>query len=197
MVQSRYVQASYFRYCISPIMFFFKEYWLISANPTFSNLQGAICSRRLNTFSRISRAQLWSWLESPLLDSHSRRASSSSTSSSLSIFDIPPNARHCISRIVSILQTRVIPESEAIDVIDDKLILETRVHITQVLLDLTCLKDPGIGPDVFGGPSPANMLEDLLHHVKWAIQTFSGWYRAGTSSPWRAVLETTLQRTVR
>lgn len=105
-----------------------------------------------------------------------------------------------MSRIVSILQTRVIPESEALDVgpiSDDKLVLETRIHITQVMLDLICLKDTAVSPDVFGGPSPENLLEDLLHHVKWAIQTFSMWYRAGTSSPWRAVLEAALQRMVR
>src|SRR6266498_3976119 len=115
MVQSRYFQAYDFQTFISPIMSSSQEYWPIRTNPTFTNLQGAICSRRLNTFCRISKAQLRSCLEIPLIESQNRRASSSTTSSSLSIFDIPPNARHC-ARIVSILQTRVLPEAEALDV---------------------------------------------------------------------------------
>ena len=98
------------------------------------------------------------------------------------------------------VQTRVIPEAEALGVktgIDNRVILDTRTRVARLLLDITLLKPEfeNLTEDVFGGANSTDS-QDELQHVDWAVQTLAGWYRAGSALPWRSVLEKALQQLV-
>jgi len=130
----------------------------------------------------------------------------SSSSSSFPILAFQDSSSATPEHITAILQSRVIPEAEALDTnteIDDKIVLECRKSVVQLLLHLLCLDQesivPSPKPDVFGSTSPriAEAWENTREPVKWAMGTLSQWYRVGSASPWKSVLEKALNQIVR
>ena len=166
-----------------------------------TNLSDTICIRRLNTFCHLSRMFLQPSLGPPAESSHqSRRTTSISSALSSSTLDVLPTNLHLISRIFSVVQTRVIPEAEALGVktgIENRVILDTRTRVARLLLDITLLRPEfeNLTEDVFGGANSTDS-QNGLRHVDWAVQTLAGWYRAGSALPWRSVLEKALQQLV-
>lgn len=162
--------------------------------------------RRLDTFCRIVQVVLQSSLNvsSTQLLHLDRRASSATVSPLLDVADSVPYSR-LLSRLIFLLKTRVLPETEALSRagLDDQIVSKLRIRIAHLLFDLTRLDADGpqllkdsLNEDVFGGSRTADAW-DRTEHVKWAIQVLAGWYRAGAALAWRAVLEETLQRLVR
>ena len=135
----------------------------------------------------------------------SRNPSSSSSSfSGVAYFQDSSSANP--EHITAILQSRVIPEAEALDTgteIDDKIVLECRKSVVRVLLQLLCLDHesivPSPKPDVFGGTSPriTEAWDNTKEPVKWAMSTLTQWYRVGGGSPWKLAIERTLSQIVR
>ena len=82
----------------------------------------------------------------PTESSHqSRRTASISSALSSSVLDVHvlPTNSHLIARICSLVQTRVLPEAEALGVktgIDNRVILETQTRVAKLLLDITLLR---------------------------------------------------------
>lgn len=126
---------------------------------------------------------------------------STTSSSSLDTLGNPPDSRF-LSHFVFILKSRVLPEAEALTLsgLDDLLMLNLRNHIACLLFNLICLDADGQVPnsqkdDVFGGSRLASA-SNSLEHIKWAVQVLAGWYMAGTTMSWKAVLEATLRQLV-
>jgi hypothetical protein len=174
----------------------------VCSDPVFTNLYDTICIRRLNTFCHLSRMFLRPSLEGPPTESshQSHRTASISSALSSSTLGVLPTNSHLIPHIFSMVQTRVIPEAEALGVktgIDNRVILDTRTCVARLLLDITLLRPEfeNLTEDVFGGANSTDS-RDEPQHVDWAVQTLAGWYRAGSALPWRSVLEKALQQLV-
>ena len=135
------------------------------------------------------------------------RNSSSSSSLGLPATYFQSSSSATPEKIIAILQSRVIPEAEALDAdtgMDDKIVLECRKSVVRLLLELVCLDHEAIIPspkaDVFGGVSPGaarTSNNSTRQSIMWAMGTLSQWYRAGSGSPWKSVLEKTLNQIVR
>jgi len=135
------------------------------------------------------------------------RSFSSSSASSLDTIVLQRKLEKIPFQILSILQSRVLPEAEILDEdieLDEKIILETRVRVAKVMLEIICLNvDPDVtrspSGDVFGSTSlrsPDTHPTDSKGIVKTVVGTIAQWYRAGNGSPWKAVLEKALQQIV-
>ncbi|KAF8155551.1 hypothetical protein B0H34DRAFT_751522 [Crassisporium funariophilum] len=129
-----------------------------------------------------------------------------------------PSNNHLPRLIVSLLQTRVLPEADALDsedmmtegMIDDKVVLGSRVKVAGVLLEVVCLVERDEGPknkmvspreDVFGGvglrdggiggqESGGGVGVGVKASVGWGAGVLTGWYRGGGA--WRSAMEQAL-----
>ena len=187
--------------------FFTQDYWPLRQE-TYTNLQAAICHRRINTFCRLTlihiRPLTLIYGSSSANTPQTPRTPASASSSSLGLVDFFPTNTRLVPHIISALQTRIIPEARALDddtEIDDQVVLQTRVHVVKVLLELLCLNDGGIvsrmvspRDDVFG--SYPNAAVGVGESIAWAANTLASWYRAGAAEPWRDVLENAFQQVV-
>lgn len=191
----------------SPDAFGFQQYWPIPSFDAWTNLQAIICARKLNTFCSLSLSLLRSFMvPSPTSTPATSRNPSSSSSSFPAVAYFQDSSSATPEHITAILQSRVIPEAEALDVdteIDDKIVLECRKSVVRLLLQLLCLDQesivPSPKPDVFGGTSPriAEAWDNTREPVRWAMGTLSQWYRVGSGSPWKSVIDRTLNQIVR
>ncbi|KAF8183119.1 hypothetical protein BJ912DRAFT_1144895 [Pholiota molesta] len=195
-----------------------EQYWPLPKFETWSTLQAAICCRKLSSFCRLAHPLLGAFIAqyssaaSPIVIQHSRLPSSSSTTSSTEALGNSSGNFSIVAEIVFILQTRVIPEAEALDrntELAENLVLETRKHVARILLELICLNADIGGPkfrssprmDVFGATSPSTTQnfesgDELQQAVKWAIDTLCQWYSSGDNSPWKFVLEKAVSQVI-
>lgn len=136
------------------------------------------------------------------------RSTSTFSSTSTDTVDYQALQTQVPFQIVALLQTRVIPEAEALDngtELDIKIVSEVRLNVARTVLEILCL-DCNLGPamgspksDVFGGPNSTTLetrnggMNDM---IKWAADILSQWYRAGNGSPWKNVLEATFVEVV-
>ncbi|KAF9485001.1 hypothetical protein BDN70DRAFT_848598 [Pholiota conissans] len=121
-----------------------EQYWPRPKFETWSSLQAAICCRKLSSFCRLSL---------PLL-----RPSFGNMA--------------IIQEIVSVLQTRVIPEAEALDrdtELPNNLVLDTRKNVVRIFLELIRL--------------------DADQIIQWATNMLCRWYSSEEGSPWKMALE--------
>ncbi|KAH9478690.1 Protein unc-80-like protein [Psilocybe cubensis] len=134
----------------------------------------------------------------------SREASSSSSLSLEAVGWQAKNPRLPFE-IVDICQSRILPESEALDEgteLTPQIVLETRIRVARLVLEVLCLDGDDTTTitspksDVFGGPRMEPTSEGTKKLVKWATNLICQWYRAGSGSPWKHVLEKTLQQTI-
>lgn len=135
----------------------------------------------------------------------SRAASSSSSSSSLEAVGWQAQNARLPFEIVDILQSRIIPESKALDEgteLSAQVVLETRIQVARLVLEVSCLDSDDANmmsspkSDVFGGSRIDSSSDGARKLVKWATNLICQWYRAGSGSPWKQVLEKTLQQIV-
>ena len=181
-----------------------QQYWPLRSNQKFTTLQGMICERRLDVFCHIVQVALQSSLNVSLTEPlpPDRRASSATILPPLDLADGVPHSWF-LSRLVFLLKTRALPETEALSRagLDHQTISKLRIRVAHILFDLTRLDTDGqlpranLNEDVFGS-SYTSSASDCIEHVKWAIQVLAGWYRAGSALPWQAVLQETLQQLV-
>ncbi|KDR79961.1 hypothetical protein GALMADRAFT_242128 [Galerina marginata CBS 339.88] len=192
-----------------------EHYWPPPPFDAWTTLQAAISSRKLSSFCRLSLALLQPFISqasaTPSTPTHSPRSLSStsySSSSSINSLDYQTRNSRIPPCLVSILQSRVIPEAEALSngtELQETIVLDTRMRVARVLLEIICVDvDSGnfmTSPkvDIFGAPSPrfADALPDGMKElVKWAMNTLCQWYRAGDASPWKVVLERNFQQVI-
>lgn len=112
------------------------------------------------------------------------------------------------SEIVSILESRVIPEAEVLDKeteLKESLVDETRKLVATLVLELICLdtdidgakSSPNPGVDVFGTASQSfSSGSEIQAVVKWARMQLCRWYEANDLGPWKVALERALAQIV-
>lgn len=188
----------------------FQEYWQ-SPGTGLTNLYAAICIRRINTFCRFAliHFQPHTAISQTSESYQSPRTLETSTSTSHLSFDTatPPGGALTVIQIVSILHSRVVPESELLETISDPpVILQTKTNVARVLLNLLCEND-GLGyrsqltspsEDVFadGNQIGVETEHELKRSIGWVTDTLAAWYKSNTSSPWKEALENTLRQVV-
>ncbi|KAJ3513514.1 hypothetical protein NLJ89_g2905 [Agrocybe chaxingu] len=189
-----------------------EQYWPIpSDNTTLTTLQASICIRRLNTLCRLFTILLQPLTSAPSSPStppglESRMPSSSSSDSSLNLGSLEFQAgdSKLPSLIASVIQTRVVPEAEALDVeneVDANAVLNSRQQVARIILEMLRLRlDFTSTPkkDVFGSINSHALgnEEGTRDVVGWAMGTLSDWYRAGNALPWREVLDKTFRQVI-
>ncbi|KAF8905252.1 hypothetical protein CPB84DRAFT_1814223 [Gymnopilus junonius] len=186
-----------------------EQYWPPQAYDNWTTLLAVICSRKLNSFCRFSILLLKQFIpQTPSTPLSSRLSppstASSSTFPSTDTLNFQYGNPKLLSQLVLILKTKIIPEAEALSSteLDEKNVLEVRVNVARVVLEIMGLGldvgSPLSSPrlDIFGGTGPADSRDGMSRYVKWATDTLCQWYKLGDGTPWRDALEQTFQLVV-